>query len=50
MQQNSLLNGIIIETSIQEAGIQDHIEVKLEDGKVVIITASASGQLKIGLK
>ena len=50
MQGKSLINGIIIATSIEQVRMQDYIEVKLEDGQEVIITASVSGQLKIGLK
>lgn len=50
MQENSLINGIITAASIEQAKIQDYIEVKLEDGQVLIITASVSGRLKIGLK
>lgn len=50
MQGISLINGIIIATSIEQVRIQDYMEVKLEDGQVVIITASVSGRLKIGFK
>lgn len=50
MQEKSLINGIITAASIEQAGIQDYIEVELEEGQVLIITASVSGRLKIGLK
>ena len=50
MQEKFLINGIITATSIEQVRMQDYIEVKLEDGQVVIITASVSGRLKIGLK
>lgn len=50
MEGKVLLNGIIIASSIEKVRMQDYIEVKLEDGQVVIITASVSGRLKIGLK
>lgn len=50
MDAVSLINGVIIEDSIEQAKKQDYIEVKLEDEQVVIITASISGRLKIGLK
>lgn len=50
MQSISLINGIITEISIGQLSIQDYIEVQLGDGQVVIITASVSGRLKIGLK
>lgn len=49
MDRISLINGIVTFDSINQNGCQDCIEVKLEDGKTVIITASADGHLKIGL-
>ena len=50
MEHISLINGIVIGASIEQFKEQDYIEVKLENGQVVIITASVSGRLRIGLK
>lgn len=50
MEKMSLEKGVIISDSINCVGSQDYIEVKLQDEKVVIITASCDGRLKIGLK
>lgn len=49
MNEISLINGIVIFDSINQETCQDYIEVKLESGQTVIITASVSGSLKIGL-
>lgn len=46
----SLINGIVIATSVGQIKVQDYIEIKLESGRVVIVTASTNGRLKIGLK
>lgn len=49
MDKISLTNGIVISDSINQEACQDYIEVKLEGGQRVIVTASVSGCLKIGL-
>ncbi len=50
MEKVSLEKGVIISDSINCVGSQDYIEVKLQDEKIVIITASCNGRLKVGLK
>lgn len=50
MERLSLEKGVIISDSINCVDCQDYIEVKLQDEKIVIITASCNGSLKIGLK
>ena len=50
MEDISLVNGIVISISIDQFKEQDYIEVKLESGQVVIITATVNGRLRIGLK
>lgn len=46
----SLINGKIVAASMEQVKMQDYLEVKLDDGQVVIITASVNGCLKIGIK
>lgn len=50
MDKNSLINGVVIDISIGQFTQQDYIEIELEDGQIIIITASSGGCLKIGLK
>lgn len=49
MDKISLINGMITFASINQNACQDCIEIKIENGQTVIITASAGGHLKIGL-
>lgn len=50
MEDELLINGIVVFESIGKENGQDYIEVKLKNNKIVIITATANGNLKIGIK
>ena len=50
MNDISLINGRIVAESINKIQSQDYIEIELADKRVVIITATANGCLKRGLK
>lgn len=43
----SLIGGQIIKSSIHNISSQDYIEIKLKDGKMVIIIGLPGGNLKI---
>lgn len=50
MEEISLISGVIILESISKMESQDYIEIMLQDGQVIILTASNNGRLKIGRK
>lgn len=49
MEYDFLMNGIVVAQSIKRMTSQDFIEIQLENGKRIIITASAGGHLKVGI-
>ena len=50
MKMDAIVNGVIISGSINRAESQDYIEIKLDNGGIVILTSSAGGNLKLGKK
>lgn len=50
MNEISLVNGVVIAESIGQVENQDYIEIQLQNGLVIMITGSAGGNLKLGIK
>lgn len=48
MNEICLTGGIVIRDNRNKSGYQDNIEIKLPNGKKVILTATACGKIKVG--